>query len=248
HFARVPADEGSISPMSLDQAQELNSYKLPITRNGATKTRVAYNYWSGEYPMPVIDVNSYQSGTTKIDAQSSLRETTGAKQSCTIRNGVYHPWSSTPNSVINYYSLSNADDFLVIKAMKIQDVVQSANQKTRNVALEIPVGAKFVNVTYGSENYCGATLIMGKRKIAVFEGCDFFYDNKTYLKQTTPKDDFQEQWLYLACQEKDAQGKALKLFVKDSDLMAQEAAGIKMGCIQGYGSATGANDKACFTP
>jgi hypothetical protein len=50
-------------------------YLLPITRGGATHTMVAYNFWSGEYPKPVIYVQPRQGKWGKIMGYSSLRKT-----------------------------------------------------------------------------------------------------------------------------------------------------------------------------
>ncbi len=54
-------------------------YLLPITRNGVTRTMVAYNFWSGEYPQPVIYIQLGRSNTSKIMGYASLR-TLGKKR------------------------------------------------------------------------------------------------------------------------------------------------------------------------
>lgn len=66
--------------------------------------KVAYNDWSGEYPGPVIDVNSKVAGSTKIKVYKSLRGLNDL-QPCQIINGIYHPWSQTKHSVLRFYSI-----------------------------------------------------------------------------------------------------------------------------------------------
>ena len=67
--------------------EKFESYSLPITRQGLTTTRVAYNFWSGEWPTPVIDVNSDKSGSTTIQAYKTLR---GCLRSIVSSKSVQH--------------------------------------------------------------------------------------------------------------------------------------------------------------
>lgn len=53
---------------------EVESYALPIVRNEKKEVHLAYKFWNGEYPSPVIDMNSKIKGTTKIKAFKSVRD------------------------------------------------------------------------------------------------------------------------------------------------------------------------------
>lgn len=233
---RYPAGTGDIDSST---TESFESYKLPITREGQKKTRIAYNFWSGEWPRPVIDVSSSKKGTTTVQALKSLRNPTEAdKVQCTIQNGLYHPWSQKDASLITYYTISNVADFDVVN----ETSYQLYNEKTQKLELfKVPKGAKFLNVVYYAENQCGALYKIGKTSRPFTESCDFFYDNKD-LKKTTQEERFSEQWLYLACAEKDAvSGKPLKAFIRDQELLKQP--GVEAGCPADYGSVQGA--KGC---
>jgi len=223
---------------SNNNAEKFESFKLPITRNSKKETRVAYNSWSGEYPNPVIDVHSDNvNGLTTIVGYGNLRNPTEAdKQTCTIKNGVYHPWSKNDPSSITYYTIASADDYQVLKTVD-HKIYDSAG---KSKIMKIPAGAQFVNVIYYGENYCGSIYQIGKTKRPFSESCDFFAESKN-MKKLTSQSDFSEQWLYLSCEEKDETGKNKTVFVKDTELLSQP--GIIQGCpdIDHYGSVKGAN-------
>lgn len=237
---RTPAGTGDIDSSGLDSSDSVFSYKLPITRNGKKETRVAYPMWSGEYPAPPINVNAEQSGTTKIDAYKSLRTLDNAdKTTCTIKNGLYHPWADpSPASIINYYTVVAAKDYKVIRKITYSEYSEKAKKDVKKV---IPKGATITNVIYHGEGYCGAILKIGKNPRAFTNDCSFFTENKD-LQQISPPSDFSEQWLYLTCEEKDSNGKNEKAFVQDKALLAQP--GIKEGCIVEYGT-VGVDGEAC---
>jgi hypothetical protein len=196
------------------QAQ-VPSYKLPVTRDGKTVTRVASTIWSGEYPDPVIDVNAKKAGTTTIEAYASPRQLS-KKVSCTIQNGVYHPWSKTKNSVINFYSLTSLVEFDVVRDVLIQD----------DHDIDLKKGSKVSEVIYYGEGYCGAVNVVGSQRTPFSVFCDAIYENEA-LVQSTKNDEFHEQWLHVRC----AEGSTA--FVQDSSLLAQK--GVRSGVLRGYG-------------
>lgn len=196
------------------QASEITAYQLPITRDGQTQTRVAYNFWSGEYPGPVINVNAEKpNGKTRIKGLSSLRGN-GTPATCEIANGLYHPWSTTKNSVINFYSLTSVQASLVAADTDLEGV-------------SAPTGSRIVNIYYQSEGYCGGTLIRpnGERE-ELSVSCDALETDN--VRRITPADEYHEQWLYVAC----ADGK--KVFIQDEQLLKQT--GNRTGRITEYGS------------
>lgn len=202
-----------ISSSSVAFALEQVAYQLPITRGGVTKTRVAYSFWSGEYPGPVINVNANKRGTTTIKGYASLR-TKGARVSCQIKNGIYHEWSETPNSAITYYSVTALQSS------------QALRDTTVDSEYSVPRGSTITNIHYQAEGYCGGTLRRPNGSVEhISASCDSILEGD--IVRTTKPDDFHEQWLYLQC----ADGK--KVFVQDKDLLSQP--GIKEGQITGYG-------------
>jgi hypothetical protein len=235
---RFPAGTGDIDSSSGNtSAVQLDSYKLPITRDSKTTTRIAYNFWSGEWPGPAIDVFSDLKGETKISAYKNLRNPSAADRvDCTIKNGVYHPWSKTDGSAINYYTLWPVEDYKVIKKIVFNPNDVYVGGKTRKLTL--PVGTLLLNLVPYAENYCGVTMKIGKN-VRPLEGyCPIFTENPSIVRTTPDTDDsFIEQWIYLSCQEKGTDGKPLKAFVKDTDLLAQP--GIIQGCPTEYGSVGG---------
>ncbi|MBS1972222.1 MAG: hypothetical protein JSU04_18090 [Bdellovibrionales bacterium] len=234
---RAPAGTGDVDSSQMSEFGTIVSYKLPITRNGKQTTRVASSYWVGEWPMPMIDVLSDFPGTTKISAYTNLRNPREQdKVACTIKNGVYHPWSNNDPSAANYYTLSDVQDY---KALR--DVTYSAYsyKQKKEIKMKIPKGALITNVVYGSEGYCSATLKIGKTLRSIDEACSFFMENKDFQK-ISADDNFSEQWIYMTCEEKDSSGRNVKAFVQDKSLQAEP--GVKDGCPKAYGVAGSAKD------
>jgi hypothetical protein len=216
--------------------EKFESYSLPITRQGLTTTRVAYNFWSGEWPTPVIDVNSDKTGSTTIQAYKTLRDPKESdKVACTITNGIYHPWSKKDPSIIIYYSLSSRESYVAKEDTFLPMYDSEGNEKR----LQIPKDSVISNVIYYAENYCGAILRMGKKARSISASCDFFTENKSLVMTSKKeKDDYSEQWLYLQCAEKNMDGSSLKAFVRDEEILKQP--GIKQGCPAEYGQVQGA--------
>lgn len=222
-------------------------YKLEVERNGITHLQVAGNFWQGEYPGPVIDIQSKVKGTTTIQGWSSLRKL-NERKSCTVKNSLYHPWAeSNPtllqnNSVINYYTIAPVTDYKVVKPLSPEVL---ASLDAGGESLQIQPGDKFVNVFYLSEGISTATLIQGKKKTEIYLSWDALelapesfelvlkteaLDEVKYEDGTIEKRN--EQWLYLACAE------GYNVFVQDKDLLSQK--GIKEGTTTGYGDIQGA--------
>lgn len=217
--ARFPAGVGDVGSSTDGSESFVGRYKLPMVRNGEKKIRLAYNYWSGEWPRPVIDVNSKVKGKTTIQGYVSPRELTERK-SCTIKNALYHPWAydAANSSILEFYSFVSTTDLVALKDLKSEKV-------------KIPKGAHVVDVVYLSEGYASATLMLGKQAIHFDTTVGFLYSTSNF-KQLNSADDFNEQWIYLQCAEDDA-GKPRKIFVRDSDLLSQP--GVTEGTFAEYG-------------
>ncbi len=181
-------------------------YLISISRNGVSQSMVAYNFLSGEYPKPVIVVNS-KSGWNKINGHLSLRKL-AKKKACTIRSGVYHPWSNDKTSLISFYSIRPRTSHIAMSNTEIED------QKVEKED-------KFINEVYLSEGFCSYSL-NGRKRVDI----NCIRDNKNFKTIEYPAHP-SEQWLYLDCKE------GYKVFVQDSELLTQS--NITEGQITGYG-------------
>lgn len=197
-------------------------YKIDIIRNGKVHHQVAYNFWSGEYPSPVINVNAGKNGKTTIEGYAFMRDKKERKI-CTIKNGLYHPWSKDENSYIHFYTIVPVESYEILStpSSEIQKEIEGTNLK---------VGDKILNVVYLGEGYSQGILHSGANEdILVSFQSQIFENNPKIFKRieniSTYKKD--EQWLYLKCDEK------YNIFVEDKDILSQK--GIKEGQITGYG-------------
>lgn len=212
----------------------LSSYKLEVIRNGKTQQKMTFNTWSGEYPQPVIDVNSKVQGTTQIQAYKSVRDLT-ERPVCTIKNGIYHPWSAAnhKNGTI-YYSIKVQEDYQARRKTSLDSFVfDPQNPEGKKETYNFEPGDLLQNIYYASEGTCigTQTQIVKKQKISaeISFSCEAL-DNKAVFKRLTPqsvKDDNLEQWLYVSCAE------GYKAFLRDKDLLNNE--GVKEGTIVEYG-------------
>lgn len=199
---------------------EFNAYQLPITRNGVTSTKLAYNAWSGEYPGPIPVVTK----KTTLNAYKSLRKLDQPAQ-CTVDKGIYHPWSETKNAVVNYYSLTGINNYVATEAITLSGDIYYAN-KDEVFEVQFDKGDEVINTFYLSEGWCSGTLV---KSSGSKDQVDYFCDVLEEVPfQSTSKDlDFNEQWLYLQCDE------GYNAFIEDYKMM--ESKNVKAGQILGYG-------------
>lgn len=207
-----------LSSLVVISSAQAGAYKINVVRDGVTHEQTVYNFWSGEYPMPVIDVNSKIEGQTTINALTELRGG-GTAVKCTIQNGLYHPWSSTKNSTRLFYSLTGVQDYVVTKEEILE--IGAADK------LALKVGDKITEVQYGAEGYCLANHRRGDTLTEIGAFCDAMNEEVSYLKLEKKTASLGEQWLYLNCAE------GMQAFVQDKDLLSQP--GIKEGQIKVYG-------------
>lgn len=225
---------------SISFANDPSSYKLEIIRDSKTQQKMVYRFWSGEYPQPVIDVQSKIKGKTVITASTSLRNPSETV-SCTINNGVYHPWSQAKNNTpVIFYSVKSQEDYLVKKKTSMERFVyESETSAGRTETYEFNPGDQIQNIYYAGEGYCVGSHIQTIKKQKKLTEIDFsceLVDDKNSFKRLTPptaKDDLIEQWLYISCAE------GHKAFIRDNDLLASP--GVKEGTIKDYGSVGPAN-------
>lgn len=223
---------------------DLGTYKLEVERNGITSLQVAMNTWQGEYPGPVIDVSSKKKNkTTTVKGWESLRKLNTSK-SCTIKNGLYHPWSQTKNSVIAYYTIAPVLDYVVLQDItNPEELGLSAFYENQTVPA-IKANSKIVNYMYLAEGGAMATLQQDGVEQYLYLSYDSLEKPEYFavtletkaLKTVTEEDgstyDVNEQWLYVKCAE------GYNVFIEDTALLSQK--GVKQGNIAGYGEIEGA--------
>jgi len=198
---------------------DATAMQIPVTRGGETKTRVSYQFWSGEYPGPVIDVGGSNKGMTIVKAHRSLRNP-GKPVNCEIKNGLYHPWSHEKNSVLSYYTVVATYNYLVLQDTLID------NDDSRLDPVRAVKGSSLQNVVYYGENICGGTIVNTGARAEVSFSCEIV-DDKLTFKKTTPNDAFVEQWIHINCAD------STKAFVQADALLKQR--GVKRGDIADYG-------------
>ncbi len=197
-------------------------YKIDVIRDGKLHHQVAYNFWSGEYPMPVININAGKRGKTTIKGYTTLREKTQLKP-CTVKNALYHPWSKDKNSYINLYTIAPIESYEILSTFPYE--LQKEVGET-----DIKAGDKIINIVYLGEGYSqGILQSSAKNDTLIAFQSQLFENNPKVFKRI---DDIstlktKEQWLYLKCEE------SYNVFVEDKDLLAQK--GIKEGQVTGYG-------------
>lgn len=193
-------------------ASDYSSYRLPITRNGVTENMLAYNFWSGEYPTPVVHVRKDMT----VDAYASLRQLT-KKVKCDIKKGLYNPWSSTKNSADTYYSIVPVHTYVAQKDVEIEEMIIPNSDGTWKTISKLKKGDTVTNVIYGGENWCSGEMIaVGTSKKQYVEfWCPSIEENSGLKEVNKPKHkEVYEQWVYLACENGE------KAFIKDETLLS----------------------------
>lgn len=207
--------------MAASVSQADDSYVLPISRASSTVEMVAYNFWSGEYPGPVINVKSDQAGTTTVQAYKSLRQL-DQPVACTIKNGLYHPWAS-PSSPTVFYTIAPNVKYVVKK-----DATLTYYPKNESVdmTVDLKVGDVLEREVYVGENYCSIAIPVKGVLTEVGIGCDATTDETVFQKVVGGGDT--EQWLYVKCENGE------KAFVRDQSLLAEP--GVTEGQVIEYGT------------
>jgi len=196
---------------SLDEESGSHSSTIPVTRNGVTRKMVAYNYWSGEYPKPVINVAGSVKGWIKIKGYASLRKLT-KKKVCTIKTGIYHPWSKDNTSVIDYFTITGEVDYKARKSFLLDEK-------------KIKKGDTLENEMYIAEGSC--SYLWNKKKEIETTCIEEAAPSSSVYRRIKYPAHPREQWLYLDCRE------GYHIFVRDVDLL--RVPNIRKGRIVGYG-------------
>jgi len=208
----------SFGVSSLNAKTTITSQTVPTTRKGVTYSMVAYNFWSGEYPKPVIYVKKTDDSWRKIEGYASLRKLTERKI-CSIRPGIYHPWSKDKTSLIDFYTLTPKIDY-VAKSNATLDEQQ------------IQRGDRLENEFYIAEGSC--SYLLNKRRQITTTCIKEAVEDPSIFSRTKKRSHPREQWLYLNCKE------GYNVFVKDTDLLKQP--NVKKGKIIEYGKVAAPTD------
>jgi len=201
-------------------------YTIKITRDSKVHDRVAAPFWMSEYPSPVINVHATKKGVTTIKGYATLRELT-VRKSCTITNGLYHPWAKESNSVLQFYTIGPVESYKVtvdLPTQLLEDIAQDDSKRS------VQRGDTIHNTVYLAEGRAVGVLHSNQKNDTLIEfSSDIFEKNRGIFEQIEKVDTYPktEQWLYLQCQE------GYKIFVQDDDLLSQD--GIKEGKTVGYG-------------
>ena len=190
--------------------QELHSYSASITRNGFTKLMTIYDFWSREYPKPVIYIKPNKSGYIRIKGYPSPRKLT-KKTPCLIKTGLYHPWSEDNTSVKVFYTITPKVSYIALKNINLDDG-----------KIKIDKGDILENEAYISEGECYYILnkIKGITTYCIGE------DNKEF-KKIKERSFPTQQWLYLQCKE------GYNIFIQDKELLKYPQ--VTKGVIKDYG-------------
>ena len=84
--------------------------KVKIERNNKKYNAIIYNIWSGEYPGVVINVQKRSQVYGYLDLKKLKR-----KKVCTIKKGLYHPWSEDNISVKEFLTIAPEVEYLALR-------------------------------------------------------------------------------------------------------------------------------------
>lgn len=196
------------------------SYLLDVTRDGKAMTEVVYDWWSGEWPGPIVNVNAEAPGETTIQAFSGL-QVLDTPVSCTIKNGLYHPWGDSP-SLVSFHSIVPESNYTAKVAVDFPFDDRSGVTQTAHLA----PGDVLRRLTYDSEGYCTVMIPVNGALVQGQISCDQILPQVQF--DAYVGEGVEEQWFSMACAE------GTTAFVQDSALLAQP--GIKEGQFGEYGT------------
>jgi hypothetical protein len=98
----------------------------------------AYDGWSGEYPLPIVQVNK----TITVDALTNICEKKPTLK-CTVKPGLYNPWSEI--SQADFKTVGAVRRFMTLKTVEFFDVT-------------VPEGTEVIEQFYMAEGQCGLVI------------------------------------------------------------------------------------------
>lgn len=203
---------------------EAASYRLDITRDGKTLEMVVYDIWSGEYPGPVIAIGKSDKGTTKIIGSSSMRKMEN-DATCTVSNGLYHPWAEKTKTPYDLYTVTGNTEYTATKDIEVTFFDDSAAGEYKKMT--VTKGEKLTQAVYLSEGFC--QYVVGGTRPEIQTDCAQVGDNNDFVKADLPSHPT-EQVIKFSCKE------GIEAYVTVDQLLKQE--GVKEGQIESYGTVT----------
>jgi hypothetical protein len=190
---------------------------LPVILVAATvKAQISNEYylgdfWSGEYPTPVIKVTA----ATKVKALKEIPF--GSRPhvipvSCTLNKGVYHPWARKTKAA--YYSVTG----ITVHEAKVATTIE-LDQARGMTKVSLNPGEVVRQLAYHGEGYC---LV----EVKGLKGVAFCLDEKEF--KILISNDYYHQYLKASCQE----GYQAYISVTDDIFTIK---GIESGNITDYG-------------
>lgn len=169
-------------------------------------------FWSGEYPSPVIKVTA----DTKMKALKEIPF--GSRPyiepvSCTMNKGVYHPWAKKTRAT--YHSVTG----ITVHEAKVATTIELEQGGIVPVKISLKPGELVRQLAYYSENYC-LIEIKGLKGAAVCLDEDEF--------KTVISNNYYHQYVKTSCQE----GYQAYISVTDDIFKIK---GIERGSIVEYG-------------
>ncbi len=134
----------SVSGASLRATADEPSNEARTYESGAACSGAAlrvWNFWSGEYPQPVVQVIS----TVTLNAVSDVC-VPGERFSCSVPAGLYHPWSE-----LEYGYVTVRGSYLYVAVAPFTVTVY---EDEREVDVPYPAGTRVEVPTYLSEGLC----------------------------------------------------------------------------------------------
>ena len=98
----------------------------------------AYDGWSGEYPLPIVQVNK----TITVDALTNICETKPTLK-CTVEPGLYNPWSNL--SEADFKTVGAVHRFMTLKTVEFFDMT-------------VPEGTEVIEQRYLAEGQCSLVI------------------------------------------------------------------------------------------
>lgn len=187
-----------------------------VTVNAHVSTKYSVNdFWSGEYPSPVIKVTA----DTTLQAIKAIpcgsRPGRVKPISCTIQPGVYHPWAKKTKAA--YYSVSGVS---VYKAKK-DTTLEVEKDGVGPQIVTVKQGENVRQLAYYGEGYCLVEVN------GVKGGAFCVSEDENY--QTVVSSTYYHQYLSVTCKE----GQQAYISVTDRLFTTK---GIEHGQILEYGS------------
>lgn len=203
---------------------EAVSYRLDMTRDGIVHEMVVYDFWSGEYPGPVVAIGKTDKGSTVIRGSTSLRNPTN-DAACAVSNGLYHPWAAKSKTDYEIYSVIGNTFYTATKDLEIVHHVQPDSDE--NPILKLSAGEKLNRSVYLGEGFC--QYVVGDTQKEIQTDCASVSDNADFTMTELPTHKM-EQWIKFDCK------KGTSIYVNVEELLKQK--GVTEGQIESYGSVT----------